>query len=320
MRFKLQLGGSIKLMNKILSKILSGDKICLVDVGASGGVEPRWAAIKNMLSCILFEPDERSFEDLQPSEDEITYPYIVGDKTGEKAFYLCRKPQVSSGFKPNADLLSRFPEAERYDVIEKETFSCSTLDHIIPTDTVDVDFIKLDVQGAEAEVISGAQSLLQGPVIGVEAEVWLSEVYKEQPLLGDISALLTSKGFEFYDFTNILRWERDQFTRFGQNVMGDVLFLKTPERFAEDIASLSPEQAQRKARRYIVVCALYDRVDLMPVCKKVLSAYFDTATHKLIDELEVWLLSRRKKVNIALVVIDHFLHLFGYRAMPVQWK
>lgn len=54
-------------------------------------------------------------------------------------------------------------------------------------------------------------------------------MYIDQPLFGDITSFLSSKGFEFIDFINLCRWERESHNGYGQCVFGDALYLKSPE-------------------------------------------------------------------------------------------
>lgn len=67
--------------------------------------------------------------------------------------------------------------------------------------------MKLDIQGGELAVLQGAEKTLD-QCLGLEIEVEFVQIYKDQPLFGDICALLGSKGMEFIDFTHLNRWER----------------------------------------------------------------------------------------------------------------
>jgi len=63
----------------------------------------------------------------------------------------------------------------------------------------DMDFIKLDVQGAELEILSGGKKLLDQS-IGTLVEVWFDPIYHELPLFGDIDHFLRVQGFTFFSF------------------------------------------------------------------------------------------------------------------------
>ena len=81
--------------------------------------------------------------------------------------FLCRKPRVSSLYEPNLNFLERFLNPKRFDVMQTEQMQCVTLDSI---DLPKVDFLKIDIQGAENDVIKGASSKLE-LAFGLEVEV-----------------------------------------------------------------------------------------------------------------------------------------------------
>ena len=94
--------------------------------------------------------------------------------------------------------------------------------------------------------------------LGLEIEVEFLSLYEEQPLFGDVQNLLSKSGFEFIDFINLCRWERNAYNGYGQCVFGDALFLRTPENLIQmahsDINVIS---------KYLAICLLYNRFDLI---------------------------------------------------------
>jgi FkbM family methyltransferase len=244
-----------------LRRVLEGDPLTLVDVGAAGGLEPRWQAIAPLVNYVGFEPDERSRVSMESRPSGCAgyrlFPYAIWDRDGELEFNLCREPQVSSHYLPNHAFLSRFPNSRRFDVLRRVTLPCRRLDSL---DITLADFIKLDVQGGELAVLRGAPLLLSR-CMGVEAEVEFLPLYVGQPLFGDIGAVLSGHGLEFLDFTTLRRWERTAHGDYGQCVFGNALFLKSPETI---VAELGPGAADiARALRYAAICALYRRLDLV---------------------------------------------------------
>ena len=65
--------------------------------------------------------------------------------------------------------------------------------------------MKLDIQGAELEVLKGAKKTLSN-TLGLEIEVEFVHLYTNQPLFGDLYTFLSSHNFELMDFTSIQRW------------------------------------------------------------------------------------------------------------------
>ena len=240
-----------------LNLLPNNGNITLCDVGAAGEIEPRWRPYKKKLNYIGFEPDKRSREKiLNKKKDFKEYkilPFALANEHKTTNLFLCRKPRVSSLYEPNLNFLERFPNPKRFDVMQTEQMQCVTLDSI---DLPKVDFLKIDIQGAENDVIKGASSKLE-LAFGLEVEVEFLELYKRQPLFGDVCSQLSDLGFEFFDFINLGRWERDIFSGHGQCIYADAIFFRTPESLIKrnmDVDSWSS---------YFSVLLIYNRFDLI---------------------------------------------------------
>jgi FkbM family methyltransferase len=236
---------------------MNGTLLTLIDVGAAEQMQPRWARVASYLNYIGFEPDLRSREDLLGTNQGCDSYRIVdtalSDLSGTLRLNLCRKPTVSSSLDPNVAWLERLPDVSRFDVLETVELPVTTLDSL---EFEAGDFVKLDVQGGERAVLEGGLGLLAG-CVGVEVEVEFTSMYRAQPLFGDVCELLEGQGLEFVDFVSLNRWGRFALDGYGQAVFGDALFLRPPEEFAVSGASSYDRQ------RYIGVCLLYNRFDLI---------------------------------------------------------
>ena len=51
--------------SKNFKKILNGQKLVLLDIGAAGDIETRWRRISDHIKYVGFEPDSRSFFELK---------------------------------------------------------------------------------------------------------------------------------------------------------------------------------------------------------------------------------------------------------------
>lgn len=257
----------IEKLNHALKNLLENERIVLLDIGAAGDIQPRWKRISPLLNYIGFEPDVRSYELLKQQPNSCSDFRIINSAVWDSAIDLsinfCRKPMVSSHFYPNRDFLDRFPDKERYDIVSEVTVQTKKLDD---QGIINIDFIKLDIQGGELAALKGGQRLL-GDCLGAEVEVSFISQYIGQPLFGDISSYMTGLGFEFIDFVHLNRWERKTFNDFGQLVWGDALFLKSPETMVEKYSADTG-----KIKKYIAICALYGRFDLIDILEEKLSA------------------------------------------------
>ena len=181
------------------------------------------------------------------------FPTALSETEKDSEFYLCKKPEVSSLYKPNISLLKNFPDKERFSVINKHSLKTVSLDSY---NIENNDFIKIDVQGSELDILNGANKTLE-KTFGLELEIEFLELYKDQPLFGDVCKKLAEKGFQFIDFVNLARWERKEHNSFGQCVFGDALFLKIPE--ALDIKNMDIS----KICTYLTILMIYKRYDLV---------------------------------------------------------
>lgn len=231
---------------------------------------------------------------------------------------LCRKPQCSSLLSPRHAFISRFPDAKRYDVIANESIKLSTLDMCLMERVEDCDFIKIDTQGTELDILKGGGAILDSPIIGIEVEVEFVRLYEDQPLFGDICSHIGEKGYEFFDFVNLCRWEREKFSLFGQLVFGDGLFLRSPEVFSKIIEKLPIENARCKAIKYIAIVALYDHLDLLPVSVNCFTHFLNASDIKAAKDLHASLLMRRRFSSILLGVTNRLLRPTGIRATGMQ--
>jgi hypothetical protein len=149
----------------------------------------------------------------------------------------------------------------------------------------------------------GAKETLKNS-IGVELEVEFTEMYLGQPLYGDIAKFLVESGFEFYDFLNLCRWERDSHSGLGQLVFGDALFLKTPETFLEKNPS------NQQISTYLGILALYNRFDLIEHIQKGL-AQAQNLEYQKFFQASAKLRSQLNRLNFIIRVLNGLIKAIG---------
>lgn len=104
---------------------------------------------------------------------------------------------TSSLLEPNDPFLSRFVAlSEMCRTVSAETVMTTRLDDV--PEVRDCDYLKIDVQGGELDVLRGAASLLEDVAV-VHCEVEFAPIYKGQPLFADVDAFLRDRGFELID-------------------------------------------------------------------------------------------------------------------------
>lgn len=113
-------------------------------------------------------------------------------------------------FNINSTVSSVLEEYQPYN-FEKEPRTIETIDNIMKglPDFHHLDFIKLDVQGYEMEVLKGAKNTISS-VSFVLCEVSLIEINKGCPLIGAMITFMDDLGFRLYDICSFIRRPLDR--------------------------------------------------------------------------------------------------------------
>jgi hypothetical protein len=191
-------------MFNILEILPPFGKIQVIDVGAMDlGGEIYDPLVKAGIASVLgFECVQAECDKLNAMarESRAYLPYAIGDGT-VRAFHECNFPMTSSLLEPNSGLLDRFQNLENLtQVVKKHTFATKRLDDI--AEITGVDFLKLDVQGAELDVMNGGDRVLAEALV-VHTEVEFVEMYKGQPLFAEVDQRLRRSGFVFHKFAGV---------------------------------------------------------------------------------------------------------------------
>lgn len=225
------------------SSELKKPPIVVVDVGARSGVQAIWEKARYPVLVLGFEPDAEECDALNARTPDASdhlvqaryFPWALAEDRSQRSLYLYKDRRLSSFYLPNEALLSQFPVPRllsegAFSVDAKVDLDCISLDEFCQREKVGkVDFIKLDTQGSELEILRGGDKALDG-VFGIAVEVEFSPLYAGQPLFGDIDAYLRSKGFSLFDL-NRHWWKRSAeqgVESRGQVMFADAIYLRDP--------------------------------------------------------------------------------------------
>ncbi len=244
--------------------------LVLADVGARGGLKRNWASARRHLRVLGFEPDAREYRRLveasQGREDSMRFfPAALHNRPGPIALNIAQDAGLSSIFEPNLEFVGSFPDAERFNTTVVQTIDADTLDNLIRAHGIaDIDFVKVDTQGSELFVLQGAAGALASSVVGVEAEVEFTPIYRDQPLFADVDAFMRGLGYFLFDLRPCY-WKRaagrDAGGAYGQIIWADALYLKSVPALQQALATLPDDLRGSKLLKAISVSLLYGYYD-----------------------------------------------------------
>ncbi len=182
--------------------VLSSAPLTVVDVGSRGGFEPQWDVYGDSARLIGFEPDAEECDKLNARESGFRrhYPIALHRDKGARPFYVTKHTAASSFYKPYSRFLDRLPESVNRTIKEERMLETLDLDSFLDEESIGaVDFIKLDTEGAEYDILLGAKKALSKSVFGVSLEMLFNRQRIGEPLFSEIDLFLREQGFVVYD-------------------------------------------------------------------------------------------------------------------------
>lgn len=178
------------------------NRIKLLDIGASGGLQKHWTPLMHSMDFYMVEPSPQGLEKLKKLyskyENIKLLPYALGKKSEKNELFVTRNCRCSSLRKPNWNLLKFYPVKKRFEIVKKENVECYRYDELVAAGKAPVpQFVKIDVQGYEFEVLVGFGKLLH-EVLAIELESHFYPIYEGQKSLMEIVNYL-------YEYDLILR-------------------------------------------------------------------------------------------------------------------
>jgi len=181
--------------------------ITIADIGAAFlGETPPYQSLLDGGTAHLFafEPDTRQIETLKQrlGARATILTQAVGDGR-ERTLYICNHGW-SSFYEPDPQTLAFFNTFSQLARVEsKVSLQTHRLDDM--TELPPIDFLKMDVQGAELMVLQNGREKLAG-CVAAQLETSFVTLYKDQPPFGAIDLEMRGQGFIPHRFMDIKRW------------------------------------------------------------------------------------------------------------------
>lgn len=253
------------------------EKITVHHVGGRDGsvAFPLIRVFSPDLVVFTYEADADSLEvtEAQTSSRPFEYRHIaavLADSEKTVTLHINRDPWASSIFPldtVSSTLCQHVPHGDYVlgDMLqptETRLLHAVPLQHVIEEEGCGIDFLAMDAQGCETEILRGAGALLTEEILGICSEVSFASAYKGQGLFPELHSLMLERGFRLAN----LNWHpRCSWTRTslavrggGFPVFGDALYLKDPN------AVLARHRTPvRDLRKLAAICMMHDQFEAM---------------------------------------------------------
>lgn len=214
----------------------------LVDVGARWGVSEIFQPFANMIDVLAFEPEaeEAKKTEKQLNQDGWAHacvlPLALAQHTGNVKLRLLRHRNNSSIYSVRDESYHRY-QLTGFELDKTLVVPTTTLDDIVfgldGNNHQWGEIIKIDAQGAELEILRGAEKCLRERNTALLCEIAFFSPYKGAPLFSEIDMFLRERGYVFYGFHDIQhrstkRLSKSQAWGRERYMQADALFLRDP--------------------------------------------------------------------------------------------
>ncbi len=229
-------------------------KICSHHVGGRSGTRnlPVVDGFEADVLSVFYEPDTTAVEGIHratehlPSETQVLTDCLSGDG-GVRPFHIFNDRYRSSILPLVPDFARRYAfdpqfgwdtDPESTETVERLELETVTLDGLLKREGDGVappDYLSIDTQGTELEILEGAGDTLTRHVLAVFVEVGFAPTYEGQPMFSALEAFLRERGFRLASLEVFPAQARTReripigFRGRGFIDSGEALFLRDPK-------------------------------------------------------------------------------------------
>ena len=171
--------------SNLVSKLLLNEKIAALDVGAQGGFNENIFPKKynDFFSPIMVEPIKDEADKLKKENYKVISKGLWSNNCVKKLYIMKKRLGSSSLYKPNKDAYALYDLKKKnypsFEVSNEIDIECTTIKESLNNLNIKkLDFLKIDTQGAEMEILKGLGNYL--PLL-LKIEVQIVPMYENIP-------------------------------------------------------------------------------------------------------------------------------------------
>lgn len=156
-------------------------KTTVLDIGARYGIHPNWKNFTGEKNFILIEPDKNEYTRLKKKYKKFNDIKIFKDGIAEKdknmTLNIFENPAMSSSLnRKNISPLFWGERKSQIRIKKKVYIKCKSLDNFILSKKLQVDFLKIDVEGLETKILESSNKIFK-TMLGIRSEVSFADIF-----------------------------------------------------------------------------------------------------------------------------------------------
>jgi FkbM family methyltransferase len=179
------------------------DPVVIFDVGARWGLNQEWAVFGDQMRVYCFEPDEEECARLAANAPpHVTYiPTALGRISGDAILYVSKLADSTSLYKTRMEYFGRLVNRDNGIVVAEHRVAVKALDDAMAAHGVPhVDFIKVDAEGAELDILQGGERAVRSSrLLGLLSEIRLHQEINGSPPFASFDAFVRERGFRLFN-------------------------------------------------------------------------------------------------------------------------
>jgi Methyltransferase FkbM domain len=305
----------------------------LIDVGCAGGIAEAWRAFGPSLVAHGYDPDVNACEEAQARERFRGVRYHARFVGLPESHPVVQRRRAEAASWPDTNIWERvtagYMASKQADAGDRQALRLADPSDVIGVDEIvskehlpTVDFLKVDVDGPDIDVLESAQEVLaERRVLGVAVEVnWFGSANPSEPTFHGTDLFMRRQGYALFGVT-VRPYSRVDLpapflrelyaeTQFGQPYQGDAIYVRDLAATEnQDLAETYP------AEKLIKLASVYELIGLPDCAAEVIKRFRPRLvpfgdTEALLDALTPPLLGEKLTYRQYISKFEEEPHLF----------